>query len=63
MNHPEQRRVVATKLLNRKHGATVQQLSNKLRTDERKVRSLIDNLRRSGHTIENTAPCRFRLTH
>lgn len=57
----EKRRKVATRLLNRRYGATVDQLAKRLNTDPRKVRSLIDNLRRSGLDVQNTAPNRFLI--
>jgi transcription initiation factor IIE alpha subunit len=59
----DKRRHVAATLLNRKHGATVDQLVSRTGADERKVRSLIDNLRRAGKQIVNTAPRRFKLVH
>ena len=51
----------AAKLLNRKGGATVDQLANRLGLEERPARLMIDRLRRKGLNIENIGKCKFKL--
>lgn len=51
----------AAKLLNRKNGATVDDLANKLGMEQRPARLMIDRLRRKGLSIENVGRTRFKL--
>ncbi len=51
----------ALRLLGRKHGATVDQIQERLGLpSEKPARGLIDRLRMKGHRIENIGPRRFR---
>lgn len=52
----------AAQLLNRKNGATVDDLANKLGMEQRPARLIIDRLRRKGLSIENVGRARFKLT-
>jgi predicted ArsR family transcriptional regulator len=51
----------AARVLNRKSGATVEQLAKALEFEERPARLLIDRLRRKGLKVENVGRCRFKL--
>lgn len=55
-------RKAALKMLQRKRGATIEQMMERLDISERSARNLIDNMRRSGHTIQNTGSCTFQAT-
>lgn len=50
----------AVRLLKRKHGATIDQLAERLQQKPIQARRMIDRLRSKGLPIKNVGACRFQ---